>query len=124
MVGVIKQFNVPIVAGTVKLFLLELNPPVLGWEGWEDAKAVYPAGKLLLDSDCCMDAEQRCSGRRSGEGHDECGDVGAGQTTRRSAIHPRCCCEAFERVGHFLLTNGDVLLTYQTDRLNEDRRVQ
>jgi len=22
---------------------LELNPPVMGWEGWEDAKAVYPS---------------------------------------------------------------------------------
>lgn len=42
---IIKKFNVPIVAGTVKLYLLELNPPVLGWEGWEDAKAVYPNGE-------------------------------------------------------------------------------
>ncbi|GFZ50185.1 hypothetical protein JCM24511_07940 [Saitozyma sp. JCM 24511] len=58
MIGVIKQFNVPIVAGTVKLFLLELNPPVLGWEGWEDAKAVYPAGKSLLDSDFGADQER------------------------------------------------------------------
>lgn len=38
-----KKFNPPIVAGTVKLWYLELNPPVLGWEGWEDAKAIYPS---------------------------------------------------------------------------------
>lgn len=101
MIGVIKQFNVPIVAGTVKLFLLELNPPVLGWEGWEDSKAVYPAGKFILGSGHGMDAERRCSWRRSGEGHDECGDIGAGPTARRSTIHPRCCCEAFEGVGIF-----------------------
>ncbi len=44
MVTVVKKFNVPVVAGTAKLYLLELNPPVMGWEGWEDAKAVYPAG--------------------------------------------------------------------------------
>ncbi|WWD20080.1 hypothetical protein CI109_104554 [Kwoniella shandongensis] len=43
MVSIVKKFNVPVAAGTVKLYLLELNPPVLGWEGWEDAKAVYPA---------------------------------------------------------------------------------
>ncbi|OCF37050.1 GTPase activating protein [Kwoniella heveanensis BCC8398] len=43
MVTIIKKFNLPIAAGIVKLYLLELNPPVLGWEGWEDAKAVYPA---------------------------------------------------------------------------------
>jgi hypothetical protein len=77
MIGVIKQFNVPIVAGTVKLFLLELNPPVLGWEGWEDAKAVYPAGTFESGSHRVTDADERHSGRRSGEGHDECGDVGA-----------------------------------------------
>ena len=48
MVNVVKKFNVPVVAATVKLYLLELNPPVLGWEGWEDAKGVYPAGESAL----------------------------------------------------------------------------
>ncbi|WVQ75205.1 hypothetical protein IAR50_004816 [Cryptococcus sp. DSM 104548] len=43
IVSIVKKFNVPVAAGTVKLYLLELNPPVMGWEGWEDAKAVYPA---------------------------------------------------------------------------------
>nr|XP_019043257.1 hypothetical protein I302_07831 [Kwoniella bestiolae CBS 10118]OCF22187.1 hypothetical protein I302_07831 [Kwoniella bestiolae CBS 10118] len=43
LITIIKKFNLPIAAGAVKLYLLELNPPVLGWEGWEDAKAVYPA---------------------------------------------------------------------------------
>ena len=42
-----RRFNAPVVAGVVKLYLLELNPPVLGWEGWEDAKAVYPSGRSL-----------------------------------------------------------------------------
>lgn len=46
MVATAKKFNAPIVAGTIKLWLLELNPPVLGWEGWEDAKAVYPSGEF------------------------------------------------------------------------------
>ncbi|KAK4684344.1 hypothetical protein P7C73_g5840, partial [Tremellales sp. Uapishka_1] len=43
MVALVKKFNIPVAAGVVKLYLLELSPPVLGWEGWEDAKAVYPA---------------------------------------------------------------------------------
>lgn len=43
----IKRFNAPVIAGVIKLYLLELNPPVMGWEGWEDAKAVYPSGKQL-----------------------------------------------------------------------------
>ncbi|XAO25445.1 hypothetical protein I312_104268 [Cryptococcus bacillisporus CA1280] len=43
LVSIVKKFNAPVAAGTIKLYLLELNPPVMGWEGWEDAKAVYPA---------------------------------------------------------------------------------
>jgi hypothetical protein len=46
-----KKFNSPIVCGTVKLWLLELNPPVVGWEGWEDAKAVYPSIGADLERD-------------------------------------------------------------------------
>jgi hypothetical protein len=41
--AIIQKFNLPIAAGVVKLWLLELNPPVMGWEGWEDAKAIYPS---------------------------------------------------------------------------------
>lgn len=43
LISIVKKFNAPVTAGTIKLYLLELNPPVMGWEGWEDAKAVYPA---------------------------------------------------------------------------------
>lgn len=43
LISIVKKFNAPVAAGTIKLYLLELNPPVMGWEGWEDAKAVYPA---------------------------------------------------------------------------------
>ena len=46
----IKRFNVPVIAGVVKLYLLELNPPVLGWEGWEDAKAVYPSSEFVNET--------------------------------------------------------------------------
>lgn len=42
LVDAIKKYNVPIVCGTLKLFLLELSPPVMGWEGWQDAKSIYP----------------------------------------------------------------------------------
>ena len=33
IVEVVKKFNLPTAAGAVKLYLLELNPPVLGWVG-------------------------------------------------------------------------------------------
>lgn len=42
-----KRFNAPVIAAAIKLWLLELNPPVMGWEGWEDAKGVYPASQSL-----------------------------------------------------------------------------
>ena len=53
----IKRFNVPVVAGVVKLYLLELSPPVIGWEGWEDAKAVYPTGELPDTVRCKADKQ-------------------------------------------------------------------
>ena len=46
---IVKRFNVPVAAGAAKLWLLELNPPVMGWEGWEDAKGIYPASELYSD---------------------------------------------------------------------------
>ncbi|CAK9784874.1 hypothetical protein CC85DRAFT_257483 [Cutaneotrichosporon oleaginosum] len=46
-----QKFNLPTVCGVVKLWLLELNPPVLGWEGWEDAKAIYPSVGADLERD-------------------------------------------------------------------------
>jgi len=48
---IVKRFNVPVAAGAVKLWLLELNPPVMGWEGWEDAKGIYPASTLISTRD-------------------------------------------------------------------------
>lgn len=48
IIEIVKRFNVPVAAGAVKLWLLELNPPVMGWEGWEDAKGIYPASKLVV----------------------------------------------------------------------------
>ncbi|WVN86968.1 uncharacterized protein L203_102143 [Cryptococcus depauperatus CBS 7841] len=41
--AIVQKFNVPVAVNAIKLWFLELNPPVMGWEGWEDAKAVYPA---------------------------------------------------------------------------------
>ncbi|KIO24816.1 hypothetical protein M407DRAFT_25778 [Tulasnella calospora MUT 4182] len=33
----------PVIASLVKLWLLELNPPITLWDGWEDVKKLYPA---------------------------------------------------------------------------------
>ncbi|KZT59900.1 hypothetical protein CALCODRAFT_466345 [Calocera cornea HHB12733] len=36
------RYDAPVLASTVKLWLLELNPPLATWEGWEDIRRIYP----------------------------------------------------------------------------------
>ncbi|TIA69361.1 hypothetical protein E3P91_03646 [Wallemia ichthyophaga] len=40
--GVLNDVHAPIIAACVRLFALELNPPLGGLHTWEDARAVYP----------------------------------------------------------------------------------
>jgi hypothetical protein len=76
----VQRFNVPVAAGVMKLWLLELNPPIMGWEGWEDAKAIYPSGKLLHARTWRSRLNKLISSRRrSGEGYDFCCDGRFGQ---------------------------------------------
>ncbi|KZP11489.1 hypothetical protein FIBSPDRAFT_1050728 [Athelia psychrophila] len=36
------KYDAPVIAGTVKLWILELDPPLATWEGWEDFRKLYP----------------------------------------------------------------------------------
>ncbi|PPQ65486.1 hypothetical protein CVT26_000126 [Gymnopilus dilepis] len=36
------KFDAPVIASCVKLWLLELNPPIALYEGWEDFRRIYP----------------------------------------------------------------------------------
>ena len=38
------KYDAPVIASTLKLWLLELNPPIGVWEGWEDVRKIYPTG--------------------------------------------------------------------------------
>lgn len=38
------KYDAPVIASTLKLWILELNPPLGLWEGWEDIRKLYPAG--------------------------------------------------------------------------------
>lgn len=40
---VFDKHDPPVIASLVKLWLLELNPPITLWDGWEDVKKLYPA---------------------------------------------------------------------------------
>ncbi|KAJ7504519.1 hypothetical protein B0H11DRAFT_521310 [Mycena galericulata] len=36
-------YDAPVIAGTIKLWLLELDPPIALWEGWDEIRKIYPA---------------------------------------------------------------------------------
>lgn len=38
----IAKYDAPVIASAVKLWLLELNPPLALYEGWEDFRRLYP----------------------------------------------------------------------------------
>lgn len=40
------KYDAPVIAGTIKLWILELDPPLTLWEGWEEFRKLYPTGKL------------------------------------------------------------------------------
>ncbi|KAF8216353.1 hypothetical protein K438DRAFT_1797082 [Mycena galopus ATCC 62051] len=40
---VFAPYDAPVIAGTIKLWLLELDPPLALWEGWDDIRKIYPA---------------------------------------------------------------------------------
>ncbi|KAJ7245122.1 hypothetical protein B0H12DRAFT_1325359 [Mycena haematopus] len=40
---VFAPYDAPVIAGAVKLWLLELDPPLALWEGWDDIRKIYPS---------------------------------------------------------------------------------
>ncbi|KAH9074720.1 hypothetical protein EDB83DRAFT_2352927 [Lactarius deliciosus] len=39
---IMTNYDTPVLASAVKLWLLELDPPISLWEGWEDLRRLYP----------------------------------------------------------------------------------
>lgn len=35
-------YDAPVIAGATKLWLLELDPPLALWEGWDEIRKIYP----------------------------------------------------------------------------------
>ncbi|KAJ7890684.1 hypothetical protein B0H14DRAFT_3081767 [Mycena olivaceomarginata] len=46
---VFAPYDAPVIAGAVKLWLLELDPPLALWEGWDDIRKIYPAAQRITD---------------------------------------------------------------------------
>jgi hypothetical protein len=45
---VVKHYDAPVLASGVKLWALELDPPLALWEGWEDFRKLYPTGNQFI----------------------------------------------------------------------------
>lgn len=41
-VDVIAKYDAPVIASAIKLWILELNPPLALFEGWEEFRKLYP----------------------------------------------------------------------------------
>ena len=39
----ISKYDAPVIASTIKLWALELDPPLATWEGWDDFRRIYPS---------------------------------------------------------------------------------
>ncbi|VDC00964.1 unnamed protein product [Peniophora sp. CBMAI 1063] len=37
------KYDAPVLASTIKLWLLELDPPLAMWDGWDDIRKIYPS---------------------------------------------------------------------------------
>lgn len=40
------KYDAPVLAAGVKLWALELDPPLALWDGWDDIRKLYPTGRF------------------------------------------------------------------------------
>ena len=64
----ISKYDAPVIASTIKLWALELDPPLCTWEGWDDFKRIYPSSELYRVARNRTDSLLDYSGRRSRRG--------------------------------------------------------
>ena len=44
----LQKYDAPVLASGMKLWALELDPPLCMYEGWDEMHKLYPTGKTLL----------------------------------------------------------------------------
>ena len=44
-IELLEKYDAPVLASAIKLWALELDPPLGLWEGWDDFRRLYPSGK-------------------------------------------------------------------------------
>lgn len=54
------KYDAPVLASTIKLWLLELEPPLALYEGWDDFRRLYPSvGASSASTEGALTEEQR-----------------------------------------------------------------
>lgn len=48
------KYDAPILASAIKLWALELDPPLAMYEGWDDLRKLYPTGEIELVLKCVL----------------------------------------------------------------------
>jgi hypothetical protein len=43
------KYDAPVIASAVKLWVLELDPPLTLWEGWDEIRKLYPSGMFSFN---------------------------------------------------------------------------
>lgn len=57
---VLAKYDAPVIASAVKLWVLELDPPVGMYEGWDDLRKLYPTGACLMPELLVLLADDVC----------------------------------------------------------------
>jgi hypothetical protein len=55
----LSKYDAPVLASTVKLWALELDPPLALWEGWDDIRKIYPSVGSAAKADDEAATQQR-----------------------------------------------------------------
>lgn len=54
---ILAKYDAPVLAGAIKLWALELDPPLGMYEGWDELRKLYPTGQVyaILKAEYCTD---------------------------------------------------------------------
>lgn len=97
------KYDAPVLAGGIKLWALELDPPLALWEGWDDIRKLYPTGKLIhVQAALKTDSEDSwvCKGlwRRFGRTTPPGLASGSSASAEGPSLCPRCYCLSSQKV--------------------------
>jgi hypothetical protein len=49
----LSKYDAPVIASAIRLWVLELDPPLTLWEGYDEIRKLYPSGMFLSVTGNC-----------------------------------------------------------------------